>query len=111
MSRLFASVLLFSSFSVAAEPLTLSAADWTAPRTGAALVQQPALVKLLRALEQEPDGVAVISHATSETGQLWAEELRGWLVALGVSSAQIRFDARTELTETLTLAVRQREQL
>ena len=108
-------LLLASSFlivsTVFAEPLALTPADWARPRTGEALVRQPVLSELLKSFEREPDNVIVIAHATGEAGQLWAEELRAWLVALGVSSARIRLAARPELKDTLTLDVRKQADL
>ncbi|HKQ30405.1 MAG TPA: hypothetical protein VJS66_03875, partial [Burkholderiales bacterium] len=96
---------------VFADPLALSAEQWSRSRTGEALVRQPVLVQTLQALERESDGVIVLAHATSEAGQLWAEELRAWFVALGVSSARIRLVARPELKDVLTLDVRKQADL
>lgn len=102
--------LLFA-LPVAAEPFTLTAEDWVLPRSGATLTQLPPLTGAVQAFEREADGVIVIAHATGEAGQLWAEELRSWLVALGISSAHIRFDARPELQNVLVLDIRKRDSL
>ena len=108
----FLLVVMFLVVSTAfAEPLALTSADWARPRTGEALARQPALNELLKAFEREKDGVIVIAHATGEAGQLWAQELRGWLIALGVTSARIRLVARPELNDTLILDVHKREDL
>jgi hypothetical protein len=111
MVRSLALVFALFSLAASAEPLTLTAEDWAHPRGGAALAQQPTLIALLERLERERDGVVVIGHATGEAGQLWAEELRGWLIALGVASSRIRFDARPALQGALALDVRPREEL
>jgi hypothetical protein len=109
--RLLVLLLLGFSLSASAEPLTLTSEDWARPRSGEALAQHPALARVVQAFEREPNGVIVIVHATSEAGQLWAEELRSWLVALGISSARIHFEARPELQEALLLDVRAKSNL
>lgn len=110
--RSFFFVLLFFSCSVVSgEPLVLTSADWARPRSGEMLMQQPVLEQVRQAFEREPGGVIVIGHATNEAGQLWAEELRAWLVALGVSSARIRLAARPEMEDVLTLDVHKQADL
>jgi hypothetical protein len=111
MRSFFFAMLLLTVSLASAEPLVLTSAEWARPRTGEALVQQPVLRQVLKAFEGEPDGVVVIAHGTGEAGQLWAEELRAWLVALGVSSTRVHLAARPELKDTLTLDVRKQADL
>jgi hypothetical protein len=111
MRSFFLILLLLNVSPASAEPLALTSADWGRPRSGEALVQQPVLRSVLKVFEAEADSVIVIAHATSEAGQLWAEEIRAWLVALGVSSARIHLSARPELNDVLTLDVRKKADL
>jgi hypothetical protein len=111
MRRFFLTCLLLFPLAVAAGPFTLNAEDWARPRSGEALVRLPALSGALEAFERQADGVLVIRHSADEAGQLWADELRGWLVALGVSSARIKFDARVDVQGVLLLDVVARENL
>ena len=97
---------LWSVSAAWAEPVTLSAADWARPRSGTALVQQPALARAVQALEKSPRATVLIAHPRDEAGQLWAEELRAWLVALGISSAQIYLEPRPTLRDELVLDLR-----
>ncbi len=114
MIALVARLLMLSTLSLAtvalAEPVTFGADDGARPRSGQTLIAQPVLqhtvVALDAALDKGIDAVLVIGHATGEAGQLSAEALRAWLVALGVSSARIRLEARTELSDALVLDVR-----
>lgn len=99
-------LLLLFSWPVFAEPITLTAEDWAQPRSGAALTQHAGLVRLVQAFERQPDNAIVIAHSTGEEGQLWAEELRSWFVALGISSTRLQLESRPELREALILDVR-----
>jgi hypothetical protein len=98
--------LLLLSLPVFAEPITLTAEDWARPRSGAALTQHAGLAHIVRAFERQPDSAIVIAHSTGEDGQLWAEELRSWFVALGVSSTRLQLESRPGLQEVLILDVR-----
>lgn len=87
-------VLLIASCNAAAELSGIVTADeWSRPRRGEALVDMPALNDTISGYLREPGQVVVIRHPGEEEGQLWAEELRGWLVALGIESSHIRIDA------------------
>jgi hypothetical protein len=111
MRKIIFLLLLFGFSTAFADPLTLTSEEWAHPRSGEKLARQPALAELLKGFEREADSVIVIAHATSEAGQLWAEEWRAWLVALGVSSARVRLMARPEMKDALSLDVRKRADL
>jgi hypothetical protein len=91
---------------VFADAVTLTMEDWARPRSGEALTELPALTDVLQEFDAADTRVIAIGHATSEAGQLWAAELRSWLVALGVSSGRVRLEARPELQGVLILDVR-----
>ena len=46
-----------------------------------------------------------IRHPRGEEGVLWAEELRGWLVALGIPSADIALNPESSRIDAIELAV------
>jgi hypothetical protein len=106
MRRLLYALLLLTTPPVCAESFVLTPDEWSRPRSGESIVQQPVLSALRQAFEREADSVIVIAHATGEAGQLWAEEVRAWLVALGISSARIRLNARPEMKAVLDMSVR-----
>jgi len=68
---------------------TIDAELWSAPRTGAALVRMEPLREAVTELMRRPGGHIVVRYPGGEAGQLWAQELRAWLVALGVASSRI----------------------
>lgn len=86
----------------------LTAHDWARPRSGDSLVQMPALTSTVRdylAQRNQGERRIVIRHPSGEEGVLWAEELRGWLVALGVPSTDISVDAGSAREDAIELAV------
>lgn len=68
----------------------LRASDWARPRSGAALVGMAPLPQVIRAWSADAERDIVILHAGGEEGELWARELRDWLVALGVPGERVR---------------------
>lgn len=65
----------------------LGADDWARSRDGAAMVQMQPLPEVVEAWEQQPDQRLIVRYPGGEEGLLWANELRSWLVALGIPSA------------------------
>ena len=59
------------------------------PRDAAAVLQMPAVNSAVRVLLAHPEGQLVIRYPGGDDGTLWAEELRAWLVALGVPSSRM----------------------
>ena len=84
-------VLCFTLYAVqAAERLyTVSAEEWARPRQGDLLVTYPGLNEAIQDWNKHGVGRIRIHHPSGEEGLLWADELRDWLVALGVPSNQI----------------------
>lgn len=70
-------------------PWALDAETWAAPRSGQALVQMPPLRDAVEALLNTPGSRLLIRYPGGESGQLWVQELRAWLIALGVPSSRI----------------------
>lgn len=68
---------------------TLEASTWGRPRSGQAVLSMRPLPAVVRAWAQSPSSRIVIHFPGGEDGELWAHELRDWLVALGVPSERI----------------------
>lgn len=84
----------------------ITAEDWARPRTGESLVQMPALTRTVRGyLGDNRRQRILIRHPRGEEGVLWAEELRGWLVALGIPSMDIEVSADSTRNDAVELAV------
>lgn len=83
------SLLLLLSLSLRAESVAITADRWATPRSGETVAGWSELRELMAAFDRQPDTRIVIHHPPGETGSLWAEELRSWLVSLGVPSSRI----------------------
>lgn len=78
--------LFWFAASAVAEPVQwqLSAESWSRPRDGRSVTQMAPLPELVTRWSQEPGKRLLIRYPGGEDGQLWAYELRSWLVALGI---------------------------
>lgn len=79
---------------------------WSSPRNAAAIAAEPAIAAAVEAWHAQPRRVIVVRHAPGETGLLRAEELRDWLVALGVPSQAVDVRAGEDVGDRLQLRVR-----
>lgn len=91
MRVLFALLLSCSLPAVAADSSWVLSADaWNQPRSASMVIQLPAVYAAVQAWSQDPQSnTLVLLHAGGESGSLWADELQGWLVALGVPAERI----------------------
>jgi len=97
--------LLSASLPLAAESFVLEAVEWSRPRSGGVIATMPALRAAVRTWEQTPNARLVIRHPRGEAGVLWAAELRDWLVAMGLPSADLGVRADRTLAERVELVV------
>ena len=105
-------MLISMAVSSAESVQIISADDWARPRSGGSLVQMPALKRTVRdylnqkGSQNHKGGQRIlIRHPRGEEGVLWAEELRGWLVALGIPSADIAVSPESTRIDAIELAV------
>ena len=86
----------------------LSAELWARPRSGARVVAMPAVREAVRALLVAPTGSRlVIRYPGGEEGSLWAEELRVWLVSLGVETPLMDLRPGSSEADQIELLVEQ----
>jgi len=88
-----------------AETLTLTAEHWARPRSAAYVSSLPEVRRAIEIYERQPQGTIVLHCATTDEAALWAEELRGWLVALGVPSRRITTVTELRPPDTLRIEV------
>jgi hypothetical protein len=67
----------------------LSSSEWNVPRTTETILAMPALQKTIQAYRISREGQIQIRYPGGDEGTLWANELRSWLVALGIASKHI----------------------
>lgn len=85
----------------------LDASDWARPRSGATLVGMAPLPEVIRAWSATDGKNITILHAGGEEGELWARELRDWLVALGVPGDRVRLEIGRAGPASLRLELRE----
>lgn len=86
--------------------MTVTAEQWARPRSGETVAALPGLVRLVELLDRDPSQRLVVRYASGDDGALWAEELRSWLVALGVPSAGIELETGHAEVDTLLIELR-----
>jgi hypothetical protein len=95
-------LFLIVSPSMALEPVTpvlaetspadryiLTAEMWARPRTGKAVLAMPPVRAAVQNLVQTPDSLLLIRYPGGDEGSIWAEELQGWLISLGIEPTLI----------------------
>ncbi len=88
----------------------LSADQWARPRSGEAVLGMAAVLQVMEEFHETAGGRIVISYPGGEEGMLWAQELRGWLIALGVVSARIELLPGYPRGNEIGLAVSRRDE-
>ncbi len=91
---------------VAAPGVIITAEQWARPRSGDSVVKLPGLAALVEAVERDATSRLVVRFAGGDEGSLWAEELRSWLVALGLPSARIQLEPSLPQSDKLQLELR-----
>ncbi|MDJ0777329.1 MAG: hypothetical protein QNJ85_05650 [Gammaproteobacteria bacterium] len=113
-SSLYAVVLLLGFASAEANTVrifSLSADEWARPRSGAVIPELEAVRAAVRYWEQVTPGLIVIRHPGEDTGEIWAAELRDWLISLGVAADYIRLRAGNQDADEIDLLVGGRDEL
>ncbi|HEX7029847.1 MAG TPA: hypothetical protein VF254_04570 [Gammaproteobacteria bacterium] len=79
----------------AADSWTLSASEWSRPRSGAAVLAMTPVAEAVRAWQAADSDTSRLQlrYPGGEEGSLWAAELQDWLVALGVPPGAIELVA------------------
>ncbi len=90
---------------------TLSADEWARPRTGAVIPQLAAVRSAVSYWGKSGDRAMIIRYPGEDTGELWAAELRDWLISLGVPSDYILLLSGTQAADEIKLEVGNRDEL
>ena len=89
----------------AAETFGVPAELWDRPRSGQAVLAQPAVKQAVKAHLARPSSSLVIRHAAGQEGTLQAEELRAWLIALAIPSGRVRLSGTLNPGEPLMIEI------
>lgn len=81
--------ILFPLKLMAADIELLQANEWAVPKKASTLMQMPAIHKTMTQLSKQKETNLLIRYPGGDEGTLWANELRSWMVALGLSTKRI----------------------
>ena len=99
-------------FALEPKQWTINADEWSRPRNGDRLVRMQALVQGVQSWMASKDStVLLIRYPGGEEGALWAQEIRDWLVALGVPSSRTRAQAGQARDDLITIEVKNDKEL
>ena len=96
---------LFAAAAVAAQSFVVPPELWDRPRSGRAMLEQPAVRQAVNACLAHPGARLVVHHGAGQESQLAAEELRSWLAALAVEPGRISLRNDLQPSEPLRLEV------
>ncbi|MFO7604218.1 MAG: hypothetical protein R6X06_10455 [Gammaproteobacteria bacterium] len=85
--------------------LLLSWAEWSVPRTAEAVLAMPVLQEAMQGLRQAEHASLRIYYPGGDEGSLWAIELRGWLVSLGLEADRIKLISGSQYPDRLQLEI------
>ncbi|MGD8782782.1 MAG: hypothetical protein PVG75_00010 [Thioalkalispiraceae bacterium] len=83
----------------------LTAQQWNIPRSASSILGMQALQDAMRAFQSTENNRLLIKYPGGDEGTLWAYELRGWLVSLGVASDHIELIPGSGNPEQLEIMV------
>ena len=98
---------MFSSVTscLAAGNYILGNEQWSLPKNVASILQMPAIKSTLSDFEKSPASTLLILYPGGDEGTLWANELKAWLVSLGISSGQIELRPGSSDINTIEMRV------
>ena len=95
----------------AARIFVVGADDWARPRSGDVIAEFEALRAAVDYWDKLDNALIVVRYPGEDSGELWAAELRDWLISLGVPSDYIRLVAGTQAADEIRLLVGNRDEL
>lgn len=97
--------LCFVPLAFATEVELLHANEWSVPKKSVTLLAMPAIHKSMEKLQKNVNSFLKIKYPGGDEGTLWVNELRSWLVALGLSSNRIELVPGSAISTTIELEV------
>lgn len=106
--------MLAVSLSVGANTIrifSLSADEWARPRSGAVIPELSPIRSAVRYWGRGADALVVIRYPGEDSGELWAAELRDWLITLGIPADYIKLVPGSQEADEISLIVGNRDEL
>lgn len=102
---LYILLLLLSTNIAAADIELLHANEWAVPKKTATILSMPAIKKSMMKLNNNTNSTLRIRYPGGDEGTLWVNELRSWLIALGLSSNRIELIQGSAVSTAIELEV------
>ncbi len=83
----------------------LTQQQWSVPRTAETILAMPAIYQVMNEVSKNKKYSLLIRYPGGEVGMLWASELKGWLVSLGLASVNIELQAGSLNAQEIELSV------
>lgn len=99
------SLSLLTNAAFAANSELLHASEWSVPKKATTLLAMPAINKVMKKLQKNVNSSLKIKYPGGDEGTLWANELRSWLIALGLSSKRIELIPGSAVSTIIELDV------
>ncbi|MEO1766060.1 hypothetical protein [Thiobacter aerophilum] len=77
-------------WAAAGQDFTVPESFWLAPRSGPAIIAEPAIAQAVHRFLDHPGAQLILHHGRNDEASAQAEELRGWLIALGIEADVIQ---------------------
>lgn len=97
--------LFFATNIFAADVELLHANEWSVPKQASTVLAMPAIHKSMKKMQINVNSLLKIKYPGGDEGTLWVNELRSWLIALGLSSKQIELVPGSAISTTIELEV------
>ena len=90
---------------------TLSADEWAQPRNGGVMAEFASVRAAVNYWSSGSDALLIIRYPGEDSGELWATELRDWLISLGMPGDYIRLLPGSQQADESRLIVGSRDEL
>lgn len=87
---------------------SVSADEWSRPRNGAVIAEFDAIRAAVTYWEKAADNAIMIRYPGGDSGDIWATELRDWLVSLGIPADYIELVSGSQSADEIRLIVGKR---
>jgi len=98
-------LLALSGLAYAAPVYILNIAQWSGPKDGARVLQMDGVGAAVRDMDNHPEGRLLLRYPGGDEGSLWVEELRSWLLALGVEPGRIELRPGSPTPDVIEMEV------
>ncbi len=102
-------LLLLNSSPVLSETYYLSADIWASPRSALSVSQMPAINSAVLKWQKSTDSTLEILYPGGENGELWASELKDWLISLGIPEQSTRLNSGSAFADKIQISIQKNE--